>query len=258
MDLKIQKFKDITPGNVIKDQIDNIHNCYQDLKNIWSDNAKDQDDFKRKFFITLGTVFVFGFLVSQILTFLNLTREEGYIPETLQPINVTKVVKDVDYLIDYASSDNGGLVNKENSMPEYLGWFSSFSYNRRDSVIDNNNQPGHCWPFEGNYGFISLNLSHKIYPKSFTLVHLNTINYSNAPKYFKIFNLNGIEECLLLGTFHFDFEISGENRKNSQNFECQTHCEELTDEVLFEVIENYGSSQTCVYQLKVHGSRPAY
>jgi hypothetical protein len=214
MDLNIKKFKDITPGYVIKDQIDNIHNCYCDLRNIWSENAKDRDDQRQKFVITLVSVFVLGFLVSQIVSFLSHSPSEGYIPESLPPLNITKILKEVDHLIDYASSENGGSIIKENSMPEYLGWFSSFSSNRRESVIDNNNSPGHCWPFEGRYGFVSLKLSAKIYPELFTLVHLNTVNYSNAPKYFNIFSLDSSEECFLLGTFHFEFEISAENRKN--------------------------------------------
>ena len=253
MDFKVKGFEDTTPGKATKDLVDNIHNSYHDLKNIWSENAKDKENEKQMFVLTVLSVFVFGFLFSQISEFILYTPSTEYVPESLPPLNLTQILNDAEYSVNYASAFNGARVLEEFSMVEYLGWFSYFSTNRRDSLINDNNSPGVCWPFQGDYGFVAVKLSQVIQPNAFTLVHLNSIDFFNAPRRFNVFSLDGIDECVMLGTYEFEFDVRGEKRKDWQRFDCQFNCEISVGEILLEVFENYGSDKTCVYQFMVHG-----
>lgn len=253
MDLK--KLKNTAAENVIFENLDQVHNCYVDLKNKWNENAKDFNDEKLKFFYTVSAVFILGFLFSQLRIYISQDSQALVVEENF-PVNSTKFTQDSEFFIDYASVHNGGSILTEYSMPEYLGWFSLFSNNRRESIISDNNEPGSCWPFDGSYGFIGIKLSDTIFPKSFTIFHLNSLNYTNAPKTLKVYSLSHLNESILLSEYEFDLKIKSEKRKNWQNFPCQSFCEHATDSLLLEIINNHGGEKTCVYQLKVHG-KPA-
>jgi len=250
MDLK--KLKGGTPGKFILDNIDQVHNCYSDLKNKWNDNAKEFNEEKLKFIYTVTAVFILGFLFSQLRTYISQDTNLPLIDEPF-PVNMTKVTQDSDLYIDFANTQYGGSIIPEYSVPEYLGWFSVFSNNKRESVISQNNEPGSCWPFEGSYGYIGIKLSKKVKLKSFTIIHLDTLNYANAPKILKVYSLSHLDESALLAQHDFDLKIKSEKRKNSQNFLCQYNCDEPVDHILLEVLSNHGGDKTCVYQFKAHG-----
>jgi hypothetical protein len=242
-----------TPAKFILKNLEKVHNCYEDLKNEWEDNAFEQDDELTRFICTAFLVFLLGFLFSQISIYLFRDSSVKTEIDTVKPLNCTVTEENIEHFIDYAASNNGGSILTEFSAEEYLGWFTVFSNNRRESLISERNEPGYCWAFNGSYGYISIQLAQKIYPRHFTIFHINSLNYATAPKKLRVYSLDHDNYTALLADFDFDLTIKEEKRKNLAIFECQFDCDEPTTRVLLEVLDNYGASGTCVYQFKVHG-----
>jgi hypothetical protein len=93
-------------------------------------------------------------------------------------------------------------------------------------VIDSNNSQEHCWAFDGDSGYVTIQLAAAVYPKLFTLVHINVgfrqnIQAGNAPKNFAVYNVSpGLSHTLLLGEFVFQFDIVDAQRETQQLFKC--------------------------------------
>lgn len=233
--------------------IEKVHNCYSDLKNNWNENAFDSENTTKNFIIISVFIFILGFVLSQITIYIytDITPQQEL--ETFKAINCTITQENIQSFIDYALDKNGGTILPEYSTDEYLGWFSSLSTNRRSSLISDINSPGNCWPFSGHYGYIGIGLGQAIYPRHFTIFHINSLQYETAPKHINVYSLSHNDETQLLASYFFDLKIKGEKRKNWGIFECEYYCDEPTDKVLLEVVDNYGGVGTCVYQFKVHG-----
>ena len=242
-----------SPKKYLLKKLEKVHNCYSDLKNQWEENAFDKEDEVQKLVCTAILVFLLGFLLSQISIYLYKHPSAQTEIETLKPKTQTIYQWNVEEFIDYASDTNGGVILSEYSTPEYLGWFYIFSQNRQEALISNNNEPGNCWPFNGTYGYIGIQLGQSIYPKHFSIFHINSLSYSSAPKNIKVYSLDHPSETVLLASYFFDLTIKGEKRQNSGFFECEFECEKPLSRVLLEVNDNYGGNGTCVYQFKVHG-----
>lgn len=230
------------PPNTIKRSFnlkDEQMGCLIDLEAI---NDKDYKLFNI-FKYWLVYFFLLGFLCSQLNFFSNYKFDL----ETREEVLASEYVVNIEEknLIDYASSSNGGTV------VESLSTGYNKKVNSANEVISDNNAPGKCWGFEGK-GTAGIKLYTRIYPQAFTLVHLNSINYSTAPKIFNVYNLTPNEK-ILIGSYEFDFTIRSESRKDYQEFKCMYSCDRPVQVILLEVLSNHGDPLTCVYQLKVHG-----
>ena len=242
-----------TPKKYLLEKLEKVHNCYSDLKNQWEENAIENEDEMKKFICTSILIFLLGFLFSQVTMYLYRQPVINSDTEAIRPSNLTIIESNLEELIDYASSNNGARIIDEYSVPEYLGWLSLFSYNRKESIISDNNEPGSCWPFNGTYGYIGIQLAQPILPRHFSIYHINSIPYSTAPKRIRVYSLDDPFHTIMLATYYFDLSIKGEKRKKWGLFECEFHCEQLVENILLEVVENYGGPGTCVYQFRVHG-----
>jgi Sad1 / UNC-like C-terminal len=245
-----------TPAKYLLTKLEEAHNCYSDLKNNWEQNAKEKSNELQRFVCTSIVIFLLGFLLSQVSMYL-FKNPVQVISEEKNQINyvVSKVIleESAEEFIDYASSNNGGSILPEFSTPEYLGWFSIISNNKRESLISDINEPGNCWPFNGSYGYIGIQLAQRIYPRHFSVFHINSINYSSAPKSMNVYSLDHPTETIMIASYFFDLTIKGEKRKNWGVFECQSNCDLPLKNVLLEITDNYGGSGSCVYQFRVHG-----
>lgn len=242
-----------TPTKFILDKLEKVHNCYADLKNNWEENAMENESEVKKFVCTTILIFLLGFLCSQVSMFLFGTTLPEVKVESLRSTNSTVLESVLEELVDYAAESNGAVILHEYSTPEYLGWLSLFSNNRKESLISENNEPGNCWPFNGTYGFIGIHLAQAIYPKHFSIYHINSVVYSSAPKTINVYSLDHPDGSALLASYFFDLAIKGEKRKKWGIFDCEHFCDHLTSQILLEITDNYGAAGTCVYQFRVHG-----
>jgi hypothetical protein len=217
------------------------------------DESKCEEDLKIVTKSSLGKTiccisfcfFLIGFLSSQLLRFYSFKPFQDTLKETF--INYDNIGLETSTEIDYAAGSNGGKIIKVIEKETYQ------KANRIDEIISNDNSPGKCWAFQGSSASVSIQLFTSIIPTSFKIYHLNSLDYSTAPKYFKIFGLSITRGEVLLGSYFFDLTIKSEIRKPWHNFLCHSNCDELVYGVKLEVLDNYGGLNTCVYQLRVHG-----
>jgi Sad1 / UNC-like C-terminal. len=189
------------------------------------------------------SLFFLGFVSSQVFVFVENQPISKFYQEPRS--SYENIYSNKKTLIDYASLTNGGRIIKEKSFP-------SKNLNKIEELISENNSPGHCWAFQGESGKAVIKLYSPIYPQSFTMVHINSLNYTTAPQRFNVYRLSENEKTIL-GSYNFDMTIKSEFRNPVQVFECKYGCNIQTDTIVLEILKNYGSFYTCVYQFKVHG-----
>jgi len=186
-------------------------------------------------------LFIFGFLSSQLFLYYRDSEQSSEISD-LNRRYIDKI--DENNLIDFASASAGGKIVKEKSS-------YSLKQNPIDLLISDNNSPGQCWGFEGHIGWAYIELPQTILLNSFEVIHLNSLDYSSAPKNFQ---LSGVEKNGQLNKIYsgsLDMTIKSESRKTSFLFKAS---EVLSYSIiLLNITSNHGGKQTCVYQLKVHG-----
>lgn len=216
--------------------------CVIDLENNCSGRNKKQ---LKGFSCCLIILFLLGFLCSQIVIFLDYSPGAEEVRESLQPSYCVNT-KEKYELIDYAAVNNGGKVLRPQKGTLKPG------KNSVEELISDNNAPGKCWGFEGNSATATIELFAAIFPQSFTIKHINSLDYSLAPKHFTVYSLQNNEKTLL-GRYFFDAKIHEEKRTTEQLFPCKNNCDSLTRTIQLEINENYGNANTCVYQFKVHG-----
>ncbi|OMJ82826.1 hypothetical protein SteCoe_16359 [Stentor coeruleus] len=229
-------------------------NSHAHIENIrTADEIKCEEDLKIITKSSLGKTiccigfcfFLVGFLSSQLLRFYYFKPLQDALNETF--IYYDKIKPDTSIEIDYASSSNGGKIFKVIEKESYQ------KINKIDEIISNDNSPGKCWAFQGSSASVSIQLFASIVPTSFEIYHLNSIDYSTAPKRIKIYGLSYTRGEILLGEYFFDLTIKDEIRKSWYVFPCESNCVEFIYGVKLEVLENYGGFNTCIYQIKVHG-----
>lgn len=186
-------------------------------------------------------LFIFGFLSSQLFLYYRDSRLSSEISD----LNRRYIEKTNDSnLIDFASANAGGRIIKGKSS-------SSLKQNPIDLLISDNNSPGQCWGFEGHTGWAYIELPQTILLNSFEIIHLNSLDYSSAPKNFQLSGIEKNGEMKKVFSGILDMTIKSESRKSSFLFEAS---EGLSfSSILLNITSNHGGKQTCVYQLKVHG-----
>ena len=199
----------------------------------------------RVFSIFFISVFFLGFLFSQTVAFVTLSTPPTKLSETLTPHYSTLYSQNSDFL-DYASSDNGGKVFK------FLSTSQHADSNSINHLISDNNSPGKCWNFEGSQATAAIKLFRTVSLQGFTLKHINSVDYSSAPRSFRVYSLNESVKTFH-GAYELDLTVDHETRHSQGVYQCTHNCRAATDMVLLEITSNYGSDNTCVYQFKVHG-----
>eukprot|EP01018_Ginkgo_biloba_P038110 Gb_33230 [translate_table: standard] len=127
-------------------------------------------------------------------------------------------------------------------------------------------EPGQCLPLKSSMVFVDVALRTTILPEAVTLEHVaKSVAYdkSSAPKDFRIFGWLSehkedasveAEQMFLLGEFSYDLEKS-----SAQTFNLPVESTgKLVNMIKLDVLSNHGSpSHTCIYRLRVHGSKPS-
>ncbi|XP_077481927.1 uncharacterized protein LOC144092737 isoform X3 [Stigmatopora argus] len=168
-------------------------------------------------------------------------------------------------LADYALESGGGTILSTRCSETYKTkaglislfgvplWY--FSQSPR-VVIQPNVQPGNCWAFQGNTGFLVIHLSMKIFPTAFSLEHIPKAlapsgTLRSAPRDFLVYGLDDRtqERGTLLGSYVYD-----EDGEALQTFYV-TENERAFQIIEVQVLSNWGHSEyTCMYRFRVHGS----
>ncbi|XP_077595117.1 uncharacterized protein LOC144211613 isoform X2 [Stigmatopora nigra] len=194
-------------------------------------------------------------------------------------------------LADYALESGGGTILSTRCSETYKTkaalislfgiplWY--FSQSPR-VVIQPNVQPGNCWAFQGNKGFLVIRLSMNIIPTAFSLEHIPKAlapsgTLRSAPRDFQVYVrirktkcvpsfksvctcfeicqlLQGLDDSTqergtLLGSYIYD-----EDGEALQTFYV-TENERAFQIIEVQVLSNWGHSEyTCMYRFRVHGS----
>ncbi|KAJ0887114.1 putative Galactose-binding-like domain superfamily, SUN domain-containing protein [Helianthus annuus] len=124
-------------------------------------------------------------------------------------------------------------------------------------------QPGECFPFKGDNGFVEIKLRSAVVPEAITLEHVSksvAFDRSTAPKDCKVWGWSRNEENTqkehLLTEFTYDLEKS-----SLQTFDVLLDTEGtnpiIIDTVRLQFMSNHGSpTHTCIYRVRVHGHQP--
>ncbi|KAK9081748.1 hypothetical protein Syun_031194 [Stephania yunnanensis] len=186
--------------------------------------------------------------------------------------------------VDYALASAGGKIvaHSESILCPSSGfWYfrpSCLNYVLKESfrmLQPSFGEPGQCFPFKGDNGFVVIKLRSAIIPEALTLehvakvfgcAHLLALNKSvaydqaSAPKYFRIsgwYEGNGASPAnhadmkFLLGEFTYDLE-----RSNAQTFELDSTDSGIINMVRLDFTSNHGAPHTCIYRIRVHGHEP--
>jgi hypothetical protein len=188
-------------------------------------------------------LFICGFFVSQVIFYFNSWSSSGSLKDVEQVRSCTEQIL-TDDLIDFASAKAGGQIIREKS--------SEFSSkNPIFAVISDNNLPGNCWGFRGDTGSVLINLITEISPSSFEIFHINSLDYSSAPKSFSVFGGKDEKTLKFLLSGELDLRIKEETRNTW--FKFPYNGKERVKVVSLNITSNHGGENTCVYQFKVHG-----
>jgi hypothetical protein len=188
-------------------------------------------------------LFILGFFTSQLTYYLENWKQSSS-PKPTPQVRTFHEESLTSDLIDFASSKSGGKIISDLSSP-FLPKYP------QSSILSDDNSASSCWCFKGSEGSVSIELSSKIAPSSFEIFHLNSLDYSSAPKTFKIFGgLSQSSQSLLLSG-QLDLEIQEESRATLFKFSYTGG--EVVKLVTLNITSNHGNQTTCVYQFKVHG-----
>uniref|UniRef100_A0AC35TVQ3 SUN domain-containing protein n=1 Tax=Rhabditophanes sp. KR3021 TaxID=114890 RepID=A0AC35TVQ3_9BILA len=173
-------------------------------------------------------------------------------------------------LADYAMESAGGSIigtrctktyNEKSRVESLWGvplWYVNYSPR---TVIQRKSQgtiPGECWCFEGETGYLTIQLSKDIHVTQISYEHVPaklvpTGEAKSAPKKIQFWSYQDEkdpETKVDLGEFVYD------NKGKPLQF-FQTKNSDLTTSIIeVEVKNNYGSLFTCLYRLRVHGHLP--
>lgn len=129
-----------------------------------------------------GFLFILGCLFSMIVIkfwtsrqLLNMTITQ----DTYKPIFVDKLETNFEDFINYASLKNGARIIPEYSSPEFRTSLVVSSLNKQEYAISDQNSPGQCWGMAGHKGNLGVKLNRWIYPRHFSINHLN-VNYNSG------------------------------------------------------------------------------
>ncbi|KAK9124887.1 hypothetical protein Scep_013733 [Stephania cephalantha] len=174
--------------------------------------------------------------------------------------------------VDYALASAGGKIvaHSESILCPSSGfWYfrpSCLNYVLKESfrmLQPSFGEPGQCFPFKGDNGFVVIKLRSAIIPEALTLEHVaKSVAYdqASAPKYFRIngwYEGNGaspanhVDMKFLLGEFTYDLE-----RSNAQTFELDSTDSGIINMVRLDFASNHGAPHTCIYRIRVHGHEP--
>ncbi|KAL6493810.1 hypothetical protein OROGR_031719 [Orobanche gracilis] len=178
-------------------------------------------------------------------------------------------------MVDYALASGGGKVLRHSEPYGGLkiGTLAVWSMNRNKvsgeavkMITPSFGEPGQCFPFKGQTGFVEIKLRTAIVPEAVTLEHVaKSVAYdrSTAPKNCRVSGWIqgqdptdlGIDtrKMFLLTEFTYDLDKS-----NAQTFKVKSASSNLVDSIRLDVTSNHGSaSHTCIYRLRVHGQEPS-
>ena len=165
-----------------------VHNAYSDLKNEW------HPDSRRRTTPSLSSVLFFSLVLLSVFSFALVTAYKWWLARQMETIASLSLPPDKtivvgercsrpDEFIDFAAGENGGKVVLDETSPPYHGSLmvpstqeTLFDINAPQQMLSSDNQPEHCWAFQGSKGFATIALGTEIYPKSFTLAHVNVRN----------------------------------------------------------------------------------
>lgn len=167
--------------------------------------------------------------------------------------------------VDYAVASGGATVLKHSDAFDGARWVGSwFPGNvRSDSVKmlqPSFGQPGECFPFKGDNGFVEIKLRTAIVPEAITLEHVSesvAFDRSSAPKDCRVFGRLHNEGDTKNEGFHLLTEFTYDLEKSSaQTFDVLA-TETVIDTIRLEFVSNHGSpTHTCIYRVRVHGNQP--
>ena len=188
-------------------------------------------------------LFILGFFTSQLTYYLENWKLSSASKPTPQVRSFHEELLTSD-LIDFASSKSGGKI-----IPDQTS--SSLPLYPESSILSEDNSADSCWCFKGSEGSALIALSSTINPTSFEIFHINSLDYSSAPKTFSIYGgLNESSMSLLLSG-QLNLVIQEESRPTSFKF---TYTGRQTVKLVkLSITSNHGNKTTCVYQFKVHG-----
>lgn len=223
--------------NVLND----LCRCTSKLKKLSKPSTSSPFSLCSNLFLFL---FIFGFLTCQLVFYYKDSLKLPGVPD--QNRRYIEKIEETGF-IDFASASAGGKIIKDKST-------KGLKQNPIDLLINENNEQGQCWGFDGHIGWAYIELSQTVKIKSVEIIHLNSLDYSSAPKNFYLVGVqaNGEAKEILAGSL--DMTIKSESRKSSFLFNVA----ELNpfSSILINVTSNHGGKQTCVYQLKIYG-RPS-
>ncbi|KAK0408216.1 hypothetical protein QR680_003835 [Steinernema hermaphroditum] len=162
---------------------------------------------------------------------------------------------------NYISLAAGAQVLDHSPTLERLGSSPALVQNSASIVSTSFDQEliaGSCWAFEGNRGYLTVNLSEPIMPTSFAYKHVHqSMNpdpaASSAPRLFHVTAYKSYEDypvnACIYGYFHFN---PRESDDSVQKYDLFTTCHDVRI-LEFSVTANYGAPYTCLYRLRVFG-----
>lgn len=218
--------------------LNNSCRCTSNLKKLSKPSTSSPFGLCSNLFFFL---FTFGFLTCQLVFYY---RDSSKLPGISdQNRRYIEKVEESSF-IDFASASAGGKIIKDKSS-------KGLKQNPIDLLINDNNEQGQCWGFDGHVGWAYIELSQTVFIKSIEIVHLNSLDYSSAPKNFYLLGIQANGDAKELLADSLDMTIKSESRKS--NFLFNVAGLVPFSSILINVTSNHGGRQTCVYQLKVYG-----
>ncbi|KAK3705057.1 hypothetical protein QZH41_009321, partial [Actinostola sp. cb2023] len=167
---------------------------------------------------------------------------------------------------DYALESSGGQIHTNHHSPTYdagasrklLGFSLWYDGVPPRVILQPGNTPGTCWAFEGQEGYVVVELSQAVVPDMFTLEHIPSSlsteedgRISNAPKDFSVWGWMDSEgdnkRCM--GKYTYDNQ-----GKSLQTFKAKEHNDQEYIYIELRVSTNHGHpTHTCIYRFRVHG-----
>ncbi|XP_050393647.1 SUN domain-containing protein 1 isoform X2 [Patella vulgata] len=180
--------------------------------------------------------------------------------------SLLKFSADKTGMADYALESAGGSVLSTRCSETYypktalvsiFGIPMYYSSNSPRTVLQPDVNPGECWPFKGNKGYIVIQLVRPITPTGFTLEHIpkllsNTGDIKSAPKDFAVYGLENesSDAAILLGNYTYN-----DNGPSVQFFPVKRPNPSVYRLVELRILDNYGHLEfTCIYRFRVHGN----
>ncbi|XP_028514692.1 sperm-associated antigen 4 protein isoform X2 [Exaiptasia diaphana] len=170
---------------------------------------------------------------------------------------------------DYALESAGGQIHGKHHSPTFntgasrklFGFAFWFDGIPPRVILQPDNTPGTCWAFQGQEGYVVVQLSQTVVPEMFTLEHIPASlstdgdgKIANAPKDFSVWgwaNSEGVNRHCL-GKYTYDSQ-----GKSLQSFNVKEPNNQEYTYIELRVESNHGHpTHTCIYRFRVHG-KPA-